>query len=106
MDRTVSGTDAITTLGVVGAGVMGVGIAQLGCMAGLRTTLCDADHGALERAAVRMKRDLERGAARGGWSRAAGAAAVAQLELHDAIDGLHHCDVVIEAVPEVFAIKE
>ena len=42
------------TLGVVGAGTMGAGIAQLGCQAGEETLLLDADAAALEKARERI----------------------------------------------------
>ena len=51
----------MTTLGVVGAGTMGAGIAQLGAAAGMRTLLHDPVSDALERgteAARRFVRSL------------------------------------------------
>ena len=41
-------------IGVVGAGTMGAGIAQLGALSGARTLLFDADDGAVERALERI----------------------------------------------------
>ncbi|MGH2891178.1 MAG: 3-hydroxyacyl-CoA dehydrogenase NAD-binding domain-containing protein, partial [Solirubrobacteraceae bacterium] len=41
--------EAPAVIGVAGAGTMGSGIAQLGCVAGLTTLLHDPDAGALER---------------------------------------------------------
>ena len=79
----------MTVLGVVGAGTMGAGIAQLGIQAGLETRLLDADQKALDRAQERIARR-------------------ASLELIRPIrdvDALAGCDIVIEAIPEDLALK-
>src|SRR4051794_33870684 len=55
-------------IGVVGAGTMGSGIAQLGALSGARTLLFDADGAAVERALERIPAQLERGAEKGRWS--------------------------------------
>ena len=55
-------------LGVVGAGTMGAGIAQLGCLAGLDTVLHDPLPEALESGRERVRSGLERGAERGRWT--------------------------------------
>jgi len=51
-------------IGVVGAGTMGSGIAQLGALSGARTLLFDADATAVERALERILKHLERGGRR------------------------------------------
>ena len=52
-------------LGVVGAGTMGAGIAQLGCAAGIPTVLHDPLAEALERGEAQVRRGLERWAEKG-----------------------------------------
>ena len=64
-------------VGVVGAGTMGAGIAQLACRAGARTLLHDPDADALERGHQRIVAQLERGAERGRWSAEEAATAAA-----------------------------
>src|SRR3954452_22625266 len=54
-------------IGVVGAGTMGAGIAQLGALSGARTLLHDPDDGALDRALERIPAQLDRGAEKGRW---------------------------------------
>ncbi len=83
-------------LGVVGAGTMGAGIAQLGCAAGYRTLLHDPLPEALEAGERRVRDGLERWAAKG----RADAAAADLLEAAASLDGLAGCDLVIEAAPE------
>jgi 3-hydroxybutyryl-CoA dehydrogenase len=83
-------------LGVVGAGTMGAGIAQLGCAAGMRTVLHDPLPEALESGERRVRDGLERWVAKG----RADATAVELLETAPSLEGLAECDLVIEAAPE------
>jgi 3-hydroxybutyryl-CoA dehydrogenase len=88
-------------LGVVGAGTMGAGIAQLGCQAGVETRLLDADPAALERARERVAAGVAKAAAKG---RAAPGAAE-RLRLAEGVEALAGCAVVVEAIPEDLALK-
>ena len=55
-----SDPNPISTLGVVGAGTMGHGIAQTAILSGVETTLLDIDGAALERAVESIENGLER----------------------------------------------
>ncbi len=88
-------------LGVVGAGTMGAGIAQLGCQAGAETRLLDADLGALARARERIGAGIEKAAAKG----RADAGALEHLREASDVADLAGCDVVVEAIPEDLALK-
>jgi 3-hydroxybutyryl-CoA dehydrogenase len=92
-------------VGVVGAGTMGAGIAQLACLSGARTLLHDPLAEALERGVARIRRDLRRGADRGRWTAGEAEAAATRLEPVAALNDLAPCDVVIEAAPEDLALK-
>ena len=83
-------------LGVVGAGTMGAGIAQLGCAAGFRTLLHDPLPEALEAGERRVRGGLERWVAKG----RADAATADLLGTAAALDDLAGCELVIEAAPE------
>jgi 3-hydroxybutyryl-CoA dehydrogenase len=83
-------------LGVVGAGTMGAGIAQLGCAAGMRTLLHDPVPDALADGAGRVRNGLELWARKG---RVDGTAA-GLLETADSLEALAPCELVIEAAPE------
>jgi 3-hydroxybutyryl-CoA dehydrogenase len=74
-------------LGVVGAGTMGAGIAQLGVQAGIETWLHDPVPEALERGEQYVRRYAEE-------------AAAARLHVAHDINDLADCDLVIEAAPE------
>jgi 3-hydroxybutyryl-CoA dehydrogenase len=93
-------SDLPQRLGVVGAGTMGSGIAQLGCLAGIPTVLHDPVPEALEKGAAGLRTGLAKGAERGRWSTDDADAAAARLSTADALEGLAGCDLVIEAAPE------
>ncbi len=90
-----------STLGVVGAGTMGAGIAQLGCAAGMRVALHDPLPDALEAGVERVRRGLDRWIEKGTIS----ADAVGELEPAKALEGLAGCELVIEAAPERLDLK-
>ncbi|HWH43646.1 MAG TPA: 3-hydroxyacyl-CoA dehydrogenase NAD-binding domain-containing protein, partial [Thermoleophilaceae bacterium] len=87
-------------MGVVGAGTMGAGIAQLGVLAGIDTVLHDPVEGALERGESSVRKGLAKGAERGRWSEQEAEAAAARLTLSPEVGGLAACGLVIEAAPE------
>jgi 3-hydroxybutyryl-CoA dehydrogenase len=87
-------------VGVVGAGTMGGGIAQLAALAGARTLLHDPVAEALSRGADAVRANLAKGAERGRWSAEEADAAAARLEETHTLEALAECEVVIEAAPE------
>jgi 3-hydroxybutyryl-CoA dehydrogenase len=98
-------TAAPQTIGVVGAGTMGAGIAQLGTLSGARTLLHDPDEKALERALERIPQQLERGAEKGRWSAEDADGARERLEPAAALGDLAGCELIVEAAPEALGIK-
>jgi 3-hydroxybutyryl-CoA dehydrogenase len=95
-------------LGVIGAGVMGSGIAQSVATAGFETCCYDPDTGALERArqAVRSGRyGLERGVERGKMSADDAAATLERLRFSGDFEDAAASDLVVECVPEDLALK-
>jgi 3-hydroxybutyryl-CoA dehydrogenase len=95
----------MTTLGMVGCGTMGRGIAQLAAQGGTTVLMFDAleDGAAKGRDAVVAM--LERLAGKGKISSAAAAAAADRLVLCDALAGMAQCDVVVEAIVEDLQAK-
>jgi len=91
----------VTVLGVVGAGTMGAGIAQLGAGAGMRTLLHDPLPDALERGAAAAQRGLAKWAEKG----RVGEDAAELLEPVASLEELAPCELVIEAAPERAELK-
>jgi len=100
MDGTV-----VRRLGVVGAGTMGAGIAEVGVRRGIPTVLCDVAAPILHRARDRLQAALERDVERGRLTRADAEAALQRLTVTVDLADLAACDLVVEAVPEDLALK-
>ncbi len=92
-------------LGVVGAGTMGAGIAQLGALAGVETHVHDPVADALAAGIEKTRANLAKGAERGRWSAEDADAAAERLHTAAALEGLEGCDFVIEAAPERLDLK-
>jgi 3-hydroxybutyryl-CoA dehydrogenase len=97
---------SVERIGVVGAGTMGVGIAQIGCLGGLHTRLHDPIPEALGSAEERLRAALDSGAERGRWSREEGERAARLLDIAPQLEDLADCELVIEAAPEDLALKQ
>ncbi len=95
----------VERIGVVGAGTMGAGIAQLAALGGFETRLYDAVPGALDRGLERLRADLRRGVTRGRWSEGDAGAAESRLHPASSVEDLSDCDLVIEAAPEDLELK-
>jgi len=97
--------EAPTVLGVAGAGTMGSGIAQLGCVAGIRTLLHDPVPEALDRGMQRITRQLDREVERERMSPEEAERAKAHLHPAPQLSDLSDCGLVIEAAPERIEVK-
>jgi len=77
------------SIGVIGAGTMGAGIAQLGCLAKFETLLYDPVAAALEAGGERVRKGLAK------WE-----LGDELLRLVGSLDELAGCDLIVEAAPE------
>ena len=93
-------------LGVVGAGAMGRGIAQVAAQGGLRTLIFDAADGAAEEGRKTIAGFIERLAEKGRIEDAEAKSAIDNLEVVDSIDDLAPCNAVVEAIVEKIEIKQ
>ncbi|RAI45979.1 3-hydroxyacyl-CoA dehydrogenase NAD-binding domain-containing protein [Rhodoplanes roseus] len=98
-------SSVVRRIGVVGAGTMGNGIAQLFATAGHRVTMCDLKPEFLDRAMATIARNLDRQVARKTLDATDRTAAVARIVPTAAMGDLADCDVVVEAVLEDFTTK-
>ena len=97
--------DNIQTIGVIGAGQMGSGIAHVCALAGYDVRLGDVDAKALEHAISVVDRNLARQAARGRISESDKAATMKRIKTGTQYDMFNDCDVVIEAATEKEEVK-
>jgi 3-hydroxybutyryl-CoA dehydrogenase len=92
-------------IGVLGAGTMGAGIAQLACRSGAETLLYDPIAEALEKGLGKARDGLRKEAARGKLSEQEAADASERLHAAADLQALADCELVIEAVPERIELK-
>jgi 3-hydroxybutyryl-CoA dehydrogenase len=97
--------NAVTRLGIVGAGTMGAGIAQVAVQAGCDVWLLDTAPAAVELAVDRVGRGLARLVARGTLTEEARGAALARLHPTSDIAEIAGAEYAIEAVIEREAAK-
>ena len=99
----------IKTIGVVGGGVMGSGIAQALAVGGAKVTIRDVNDEMIAKSRATIvdgRYGLERGVERGKTTRADADAALARLSWTTDIGGLAKVDLIIEAVPEDLELKK
>jgi 3-hydroxybutyryl-CoA dehydrogenase len=95
----------IRTVGIVGAGQMGNGIAHVFALSGYEVLLNDISDDGLKRAIATIDKNLERQASRGKITEAARAEAIARIKTTLALPDLGACDLIIEAATEKEAVK-
>lgn len=88
------------TLGVLGTGTMGAGIAQLAAQSGYRVIACDASVEALERAQVSVREGLWRFAEKGAFSEDEAASHYDRIHWTTNVEGLGEVPAVVEAIVE------
>jgi 3-hydroxybutyryl-CoA dehydrogenase len=96
---------AASIIGVLGAGTMGAGIAQLACRSGAETLLFDPITEALAQGRERIADGLRREAAKGLLSSEQAAEAEARLTTVGDLSAMASCELVIEAAPERLELK-
>lgn len=92
-------------LGVVGAGLMGSGIAEVGARSGLDVLLIERDESAIPHAQERISRSLNKAVKAERLDQKTAEEALSRIRFSTAISDLSDREVVIEAVPEVEELK-
>ena len=98
----MTGSIGPRSIGIVGAGTMGAGIAQVAAVAGRGVLLADAVPGAAERAVAGVRDRVKAQVARGRLSVDPDALDLTPV---DSVAGLAGCGVVIEAIIEDLTVK-
>jgi 3-hydroxyacyl-CoA dehydrogenase/enoyl-CoA hydratase/3-hydroxybutyryl-CoA epimerase len=101
----VVSTSRVNRLGVLGAGLMGAGIAQVSALAGIDVVLVDQDQAIAERARDGIAKALEADSKKGRLSAAARDAALQRITTAVGSQAFAGCDLVIEAVLENLDVK-
>jgi len=96
---------AVERIGVLGAGTMGAGIAQLAAEAGIAVVMHDPVAGAYERALERTAGFLARRVEKGQLSEALREAALTRIAPAATLEALAAAGLVIEAIPEDLELK-
>ncbi len=95
----------ISRVGVLGAGLMGSGIAQVAAQAGLQTTVREVSDALCQRARNGVEKSLAKGIEKGKVTPEARDAALGNLTFTTDLQALRDCDIVIEAVVEDVEVK-
>jgi 3-hydroxybutyryl-CoA dehydrogenase len=98
--------DPHSSVGVIGAGSMGAGIAQLAAQAGHEVRLHDLQPGATATALQRIGADLDGAVRRGKMDAAERDAVLARLSVADTLEALAGCGLVVEAIVERLDAKQ
>ncbi len=96
---------SVKTLGVIGAGMMGAGIAYVAANAGICVVLLDADQAAADRGKAQAEGLLDKGMKRGKVTADQKAEVLGRILATTEFAALKPCDLVIEAVFEDPKIK-
>lgn len=97
---------AIKTVGVLGCGLMGAGVAQVSAAAGFKTIVLEVNGEVLKKGLGRIEKFLTDGVARGKVTEAAKATTLGNLSGTTSYADLGGCDLVIEAIVENVEAKK
>ena len=90
----------IRTVGVLGCGLMGSGIAQVSAAAGYKTIVGDVNKKVLERGLARINKFLEDGIAKAKVTKSQAEDTLANLTSTTEFAAMKDCDLIIEAITE------
>jgi 3-hydroxybutyryl-CoA dehydrogenase len=96
---------AIKTVGVLGCGLMGAGIAQVSAAAGYRTIVREVDDVQLQKGLGRIRKFLDDGVAKGKSTAEARDETLRNLTGTTTFEDLKACDLIIEAIVENLDVK-
>ncbi|WP_065329246.1 3-hydroxyacyl-CoA dehydrogenase NAD-binding domain-containing protein [Tritonibacter mobilis] len=95
----------VKKIGVLGAGMMGAGIALVSAQAGMEVVLIDRDQDAADKGKAYSAAYMDKGIKRGKATPEKKEALLAQITATAALDALKGCDLIIEAVFEDPGVK-
>jgi 3-hydroxybutyryl-CoA dehydrogenase len=96
---------SIQSVGVLGCGLMGAGIAQVCAQSGYRTVVRELDQAVLDKGLGRVRRFLDEGVQKGKVTTETRDRTLGNLSGTTTVDALAGCDLVIEAIVENLEAK-
>jgi len=96
----------IKTIGVIGAGTMGHGIAQVSSLNGYKVLLNDVSEDLIKKGIGKIQKSLEKFVSKGKLDAAKKDAAIGNLNVAKDMNQLKEADLIIEAATENYPIKE
>lgn len=96
---------AIRTVGVVGSGQMGNGIAQVAACSGMEVTIVDIKQEYLDKGLSAISNSLDKLVLKERMSREDADSALSLIDSSIELDALSDCDLVVEAIPEIPDLK-
>ncbi|MBX7060592.1 MAG: 3-hydroxybutyryl-CoA dehydrogenase [Pyrinomonadaceae bacterium] len=94
------------TIGVIGAGTMGNGIAQTAASAGFAVVMCDVSADFVERGVANIGKSLDRFVKKETMTEAQKGEILGRITTTTSLDDLAKCSLVVEAATENFDIKK
>ncbi|MCB0833523.1 MAG: 3-hydroxybutyryl-CoA dehydrogenase [Bacteroidetes bacterium] len=95
----------VKTIGVLGCGLMGAGIAQVAASSGFKTIVREINQDLVDKGLGNIKKQLERNAAKGKITPEDKDKTIANLSGATSLDELKSCDFIIEAIVEDVSVK-
>ena len=95
----------VKTIGIVGAGQMGNGIAHVAAQAGFDVVMQDIEQRFVDKGLATIDKNLQRGVDKGRISANDKQSTLARIQTTPSLDGLSDCDFVVEAVVEDLEVK-
>ena len=95
----------IQHIGVIGAGQMGNGIAQVAACAGFKVSMIDIKQEYLDRAMNNIQKSLEKLVSKDRLSQSESLNAISRINFSTSMEDVSDADLVIEAVPEILELK-
>ena len=96
---------AIRTVGVVGSGQMGNGIAQVAACCGMEVTMVDIKQEFLDRGISAISHSLDKLVSKERMSQQEADSALSRITSSTKLESLSECDLVVEAIPEIPELK-
>lgn len=96
----------IKVVGIVGAGAMGSGIAQVAALAGHQVIIVDAYKDALNKAKEQIQRTLRKQVEKGTFTQQKSDSISGNISFSEDINSLNNCGLIIEAIIENLDVKQ